>query len=225
MSISPSPFSITSASARCLPVALLFTLLAGCSIGIKGNGIALTESREVDDFEAVQASGVASVTITVGKPKSVSVTIDANLMEYVETTVKNNLLVISTKQAISTSLGLKVEITVPTLNEASVSGVGDIKIVDAAGESLKLRMSGVGSIKATGTVTNVDVSVSGVGDANLVDLKTENVIVSVSGTGGANVFASKSVDAKVSGIGDIIVFGNPEIRNHSESGIGDVEFK
>jgi Putative auto-transporter adhesin, head GIN domain len=225
MSTSKNPFATTSTTARLLLVAFVCTLFAGCSIGIKGSGVSKTESREVADFEGVNASGVASVTITVGLPKSVSVTVDDNLMEYVETTVKDNKLSISTTKSINTSLGLNVEITVPTLNEATVSGVGDIRIVDAASETLKLKVSGVGNIEATGSVTNVDVSVSGVGDADLVELKAENVVVSVSGTGDANVFASKSVDAKVSGVGDIIVYGNPEVRKHNESGVGDVEFK
>ena len=218
-------FSQPSIAACFLLAAFACTLFVGCSIGIQGNGVAATDTREVSDFEGVKASGVASVTITVGQPKSVTVNVDENLMEYVETTVENNQLVISTSKSISPSLGLKVEITVPTLSEASVSGVGDIKVVDAAGESLKLRISGVGSIVAAGTVTNADVSVSGVGDADLTELKAENVVVSVSGTGDANVYASKSVDAKVSGVGDIVVYGNPETRNHSESGVGDVEFK
>lgn len=222
ISHSLSPASIT---VRCLLVALTCILFAGCNIGIQGNGVAATESREVSDFEGVKASGVASVSIRVGQPKSVTVYVDGNLMEYVETTVENNQLIISTSKSIAPSLGFNVEITVPTLNEATVSGVGDIIVADAAGESLKLRVSGVGSIVAAGTVTNVDINVSGVGDADLTELKAENVVVKVSGTGDANVYASKSVDAKVSGVGNIVVYGNPETRNHSESGVGDVEFK
>jgi hypothetical protein len=217
-------FAIGTGRQLLLP-ALACLLIAGCNIGERGNGVKATEVREVGDFEKVAAKGVANVVITVGQPKSVTVTVDENLMELVETEVKDHQLVISTSRSISTGIGLNVEITVPTLTEAGVSGVGDITVNDASGATLQLRVSGAGNIRASGTVGNVEARVSGVGDVELRELNAENVKVSVSGSGGAQVYASKSVDATVSGVGGIDIYGNPEIRKHSTSGVGSITFK
>lgn len=98
-------------------------------------------------------------------------------------------------------------------------------VTGATGDSLDLSVSGVGSLTAIGQVTNADVRVSGVGSANLKQLVAEHVVVRVSGTGDANVHATNSVDAKVSGIGDIVIHGNPQSVNKTTSGIGDVVVK
>lgn len=48
---------------------------------------------------------------------------------------------------------------------------------------------------------------------------------SVSGVGGAKVHATQSVEAKTSGVGGVIVTGEPADRKTETSGIGSVEFK
>ncbi len=213
---------ISGLAVCCLTATVLIT---GCNFGVPGNGVAKIEDRQVDDFDSVSLRGIGSVNITVGEPKSVTVTVDENLMQLLETVVEDGELIIKSRKAIAPRVDLVVNISTPELNAGRVSGVGDMDITGATGDSLDLSVSGVGSLTATGQVTNADVRVSGVGSANLNQLIAENVVVRVSGTGDANVHATSSVDAKVSGIGDIVVHGNPQSVNKSASGIGDVVVK
>ncbi len=198
------------------------TLLAGCNTGLPGNGISKTEDRVVEDFNSVSLRGIGDVTIRVGETQSVSVTVDENLIAMVETTVEDGEMVIQSSRSIAPQVHLRVDITMPALTAARVSGVGDMSIREITGDSVTLTVSGVGSLSATGDVGNADVRVSGVGSANLAGLHADHVVVRVSGTGDATVFARTSVDASVSGIGDIVVHGNPESVIQSASGIGDV---
>ncbi len=210
---------------KLIPVLLLSLIVAGCQLGITGSGVSKTEQRNVEDFDSVSLSGTGDVTIQVGQPKSVEVTLDDNLIGLVETRVENGKLIISAKEMYNTKLGLKVKIGTPNLTAASVSGVGDMTILEATGDELELTVSGVGDITAKGTVKSVKANVSGTGDANLKDLIAETVSVSVSGVGDAKVNATKSVDATASGVGNVEIYGNPADVKRNASGVGSVTIK
>lgn len=110
-------------------------LSTGCSMGIPGNGVLKTESRTVTEFEKVQGSGIGDIEIAFGDETSVEVTTDENLLEYVSTEVVDGTLKLKTTENISTTEGLKFSIVVPKLTEATVSGVGDIRIDQVKGDT------------------------------------------------------------------------------------------
>ncbi|HET7227883.1 MAG TPA: hypothetical protein VFJ55_04515, partial [Chthoniobacterales bacterium] len=69
-------------------VCLLFALV-GCDVGgIRGNGHLITEQRNVEPFINVDAGGAFRIDWRSGPPTA-SVTIDENLMQYVEMEVRN----------------------------------------------------------------------------------------------------------------------------------------
>lgn len=208
-----------------LGVILSASMLTGCSMGIPGNGIAKSETRVVTSFDKIRSSGIGELDIHYGDKNEVVVTVDENLMDYVTTEVEDGVLKLNTTESINTSLGLHFDITVTELSAVSLSGVGDLHLHEVRGDTLKLTISGVGSVEADGQVKDLEVRVSGVGDADLQDLVAENVVVRVSGTGSAEVHADKKVDAKVSGVGGIEVHGDPETRESNSSGLGGVSFK
>jgi len=121
-------------------------------------------------------------------------------------------------------VGLKIQITTPSLDELKLTSVGSMEVTGFAGESLTVNQSGVGSLKVEGRAKSVDLKVSGVGSADLKGLEAETVKVVVSGVGEASVFASESVDASTSAIGEITVHGNPKEQKTKSSGIGEVSF-
>jgi hypothetical protein len=203
----------------------LALFLSGCSVGLKGSGVSKTETREVGSFDSVSHDFVGEVSVRQGEESSVVVTADDNLLPLVETTVDEGVLVIKTKESFSSSLGIRVEVTAPTLKSLVVKGVGSLQAEGLNAESLTVDLSGVGSLKASGKVKKLTANLSGVGGADLNELIAESVTVSVSGVGGAKVHATQSVEAKTSGMGGIIVTGEPVDRKTETSGIGSVEFK
>jgi len=52
-----------------------------------------------------------------------------------------------------------------------------------------------------------------------------SAVLSVSGSGDIDAYVTQSVKARVAGSGDIVVRGNPPIRDHSVAGSGDIKFK
>src|SRR2546423_14903420 len=80
-------------------VGLLFAL-AGCDVGgIRGNGHLVTEQRNVDPFVNVETGGSFHVDWHSGAP-SVSITVDENLMEYVEMEVRDRALHVRTTRSV-----------------------------------------------------------------------------------------------------------------------------
>ncbi|MCU0718696.1 MAG: DUF2807 domain-containing protein [Pirellula sp.] len=179
----------------------------------------------VADFKSVSSEAVGDVNVTIGDSQSVEVTMDDNLLPLLVTEVVDGELKIRTTGSFNTSIGLKVKITTPSLDSIRSSGVGNVKIDGLDSEQFAIGISGVGSVSANGKVQNLNVTVSGVGSADLDELVAENVSVTVSGVGGAEVYASKSVNASTSGVGNIKVLGNPAEKKESKSGIGSIKFE
>ena len=196
--------------------------LAGCNIET-GSGVAVSEDRKVDDFDSVTVSGSSTVTITVGPEKSVKVTCDDNLIEMIKTDVSGGTLHVHSKGSYSTSIGIKVEVTVPKLKEVQASGSSNIEATNVSGPEFAIGVSGAGDVVASGQVDKLNVTVSGSGDATLKGLKAKKANVSVSGAGDAYVHATESINAVASGSGDIEIYGNPADVKKKATGAADIE--
>ncbi len=70
--------------------------LAGCPIdGIDGNGNRVDETRDLERFSTVESKGSLDIAIEQGDDYSAVVSIDSNLIHYVDTHVSDGRLVIS----------------------------------------------------------------------------------------------------------------------------------
>ncbi len=205
-----------------IPVVLLTT---GCGVlrpGIPGSGVNLSEVRQVAPFEEVNLSGFGTVNVQAGQAPSICVSTDDNLISHIETSVINGRLLIRPDGPIRPRTGLQVNVTVPGLTAARVSGAGEMNVLDVAGEQLDLSVSGAGTLTANGLVNHVSTSVSGAGDADLRHLYAVHAKVRISGAGDARVCATESLDVRVSGAGDVVCFGNPKHVDQHISGAGDL---
>jgi hypothetical protein len=93
---------------------------------------------------------------------------------------------------------------------------------DVKAAEIKTKISGAGDVTLKGTAQLLDAAVSGAGDLKASNLEADKVKAKVSGAGNAKIFAKQSIDADVSGAGDIIYKGNPAERNVNISGSGSV---
>jgi hypothetical protein len=159
----------------------------------------------------------------IGEAPSVTVTTDDNLIAHVETRVDNGKLKIEPHGWINPRTGLTIDVTVPDLVAAGISGTGDLNIADVVGEELDLSISGAGSLTASGCVHQLSTSISGAGDADLKNLYAEKASVKISGAGDACVYASESIEARISGAGDVVCYGNPAHIDQKISGVGGLE--
>src|SRR5690242_9487044 len=149
-------------------VALPAVLLSACGgAGLVGSGTAATQARHVAAFSRVELAGSSDVTIQAGAAQSVVVHADDNLLGQVTTRVRAGTLVIGTKGSFTTSSPMTVEIGVPSLEALAISGSGALTASNIQGPRVSVRLAGSGAVRASGTVTRLDVWVGGSGDAQL----------------------------------------------------------
>ena len=103
-----------------------------------------------------------------------------------------------------------------------VSGAAEVEIHDFAGGRFSFKVSGAAELSMNGEVDDLEIRVSGAGDIDTRDLQAKHVKVRLSGAGNANITATESLDAEVSGVGNIDYWGDPEKKHTSVSGLGNI---
>jgi len=186
------------------------------------SGAAATQTRTVASFTGLDLAGSNNVTITVGRPQSVVVHADSNVINHVTTDVVAGTLVIGDTGSVTASGPMSVDVSVPSLTALSLSGSGQISAAGISAPQLTVTISGSGRLSAAGTATRLDATINGSGQADLSRLTARDVQAVVSGSGLIQVTATASLDAAVPGSGTIIYSGNPSQVSTSVTGSGTV---
>jgi hypothetical protein len=205
-------------------------MLGACSFvtissnSVVGSGNVIRERRGVSGFTSVMLLGSAHVEVTFGVLESVNVEADDNIVPLVETVVKNGQLVISNKSnANFTSFNpVRVNVTMKSLKEVTLSGSGNINISEIGGDTLKVNLPGSGSLSVTGSATTVNISLPGSGNIYCNRLIAKSATVALNGSGNIEVFNMQNLDARVRGSGTIHYGGNPAQVSKNISGSGSI---
>jgi hypothetical protein len=187
---------------------------------------AAEQVRSVAPFTTVSNAGPINLTIEVGKAQSLVVRGSDDYLADVQTeVVGSELRIHMPHDAMSGNRhwdDMKVTITVPQLTAFSMSGAGTTTITHASGDSLDVRFSGAGSLKADGSVRNLTLNVGGVGSIDTRELHADTAIVKVGGVGSVKVWAGTRLDASVGGVGSLTYYGDPKTVNTSGGGLGSI---
>jgi hypothetical protein len=204
-------------------LALLGLALTGCSL--RGSGTAMTESRDVETFDAIEVGGAFVVVVHVdpAAAQRVEVSGDDNIVAKVATTVAVGELDIQLEHGmVRPKLPMKVEVWLPSLTGLEASGASNITVEGLHGERFELELSGASESTLQGRVDRFEVDSSGASDLDARELHAKIVELELSGAGDADVFASDRLDAAVSGAGDVHYFGDPKEVKQNVSGAGSI---
>ena len=211
---------------KLLFILMVSIFLVSCKLtGIKGNGDMVSETRNIEEFSKIDVSGNFDVEINVGEPISFKIIAESNLLKFIKTKVKKNTLYIMTKENLRPREDLRILISVPSLDGIECSGVNDIVAQGINSERFEIDLSGAASIHISGNTGYLSIEVSGAADLMAREFITENVRIDVSGAANAEVFATRSCDAEVSGAGYIELYGDAKDVNMDISGAGSLERK
>src|SRR5213079_1138016 len=126
-------------------VGLLFALV-GCDIGgIRGNGRVVSEQRKVDPFVNIETGGAFRVEWHTGAP-SASITVDKNLMQYVEMEVRDRVLHVRTTRSVRPTHSIKLDLTSSALEGASFSGASRLIAHQLSGAKFFLETMGASNV-------------------------------------------------------------------------------
>ncbi|MCF8369232.1 MAG: DUF2807 domain-containing protein [Bacteroidales bacterium] len=194
----------------------------------KGNKNVVTQSREVDSFNAIDLGGAMKAYLEIGEPQSVKIETDENFQEKVKAEVSGNVLRIKTN-SLKNPTKLIAYITAPEIVSVNVSGASDIegksmiegseftlKASGAASADLKLNVkyletevSGAADVHLSGTAETHKLQVSGAGDLSAKTLVSTKAVYSLSGASSASLNVTDNLVGEKSGVASLSVTGNP----------------
>ena len=96
---------------------------------------------------------------------------------------------------------------------ALVKGSGDIDLKNVKATTVMSEVNGSGDINIKGSAQKATLTVNGSGDISAEKLAATNVVATVAGSGDIVCYASRQLDARVSGSGDIKYKGSPSVVN------------
>lgn len=202
-------------------------LLFSCSKAkITGSGTVVTEERNVSDFYSIKVMGSTKVYISQGLSFNVSAKTYQNILPLLQTRVENGVLIIDFKNNSKvTNDNSEVTITMPSISSLTVNGDGSISTLGTYTglNNLSVSLSGGGSININkAAVLNYIINLSDSGAVNSYGVLAENAIVKINGSGNASLSLTGSLNANISGSGNIYYKGNGVQVTSQITGTGKV---
>lgn len=197
------------------------------------------ELNNVSNFSSIRVLGSPDVEYRQSSDSKTTVSIygSDNLVDLLEVSTVNGVLQVNIKKGVKILSGerrLKVIASSPSLDDVdikgsadvylkgtlkgadlnlNITGSGDIDVKNVKATTVKTIVSGSGDVKMKGSTQTAMLTVNGSGDISADKLTATNVVATVSGSGDISCYASKQLDAKASGSGDIEYKGSPSIVN------------
>ncbi len=172
-------------------------------VPIEGSGTITTRTLNIADFDKISSAGVDDVIIKYGAEQYVEVTGHPNIIDRIKTDVHSETWHCELENGTYGDYELTYYITIPSLEEVSTSGTGDVVITDSlTQQNMKIHLEGTGSFLG-------------------YMLSANNCQVDISGAGNCEITVNSSLDVSIDGTGNVYYKGNPNIKDDI-SGTGKV---
>jgi hypothetical protein len=214
---------------------------------IDGKGSITTRTLSLSNFEGIDFAIAGDVIFSQGNDQQVVATGHPNIInDLKKKIVSGNIWVIEFEEECYDKYELTIHITVPNIDDISLSGSGTIIVNDFIDQNnLSLDISGSGdidinsfngsekltvNISGSGSVSGheefldlniLNINFSGSGNYYGYPIKTNDCDIKISGSGNCYVNVSDNLDINISGSGSIYYKGNPTI-NINNSGSGSI---
>jgi hypothetical protein len=213
---------------------------------VVGTGDVVKESRDARDFTGVTSSISGDVELRQSATFKVTVEGQKNILDVLETEVKDGKLKIQFKKGYSVrhQKQLKIYIEAPNFDYLGMAGSGNVRAdgtlkgskldiaLSGSGNfdleqiqygDLKVGIAGAGNVNVGGSAEKAELAISGSGDLKAKDLKVQSARCRISGSGNMSCFVAQELDASISGSGDVRYTGSPASVKKRVSGSGSVE--
>lgn len=212
---------------------------------VDGSGNVTIVEYEVDPFTALELDGVFHVYIRQGNQEKVEVETDDNLHQYVIVENRGKKLVIDTKNKVNfrKKKRMDVFVTIKDLERLKISGVGNVESdgvlelsdlelrvksvgkvnLELVADYLEADINSVGNVILAGKIKKADIENGGVGKLAAYDLENEVLDIRSSGVGKTEVYASREIAIKSTGVGNVFYKGDAVVTKLNIRGVGRVK--
>lgn len=227
-----SSFIKTTIMNKVIFFSMVIFLLAGKAIHgqsgshgyIKGEGGIVKQEISLGPVQGINLGISGDVVLTPGNTQKIVIEGQQNIIDNIRREIKDGTWKIYFVQNVKEAKPVTIYITLPTIEDVSLSGSGSIRSagkftgldgldiavagsgsihLDFDAKETDLHLSGSGEIKLAGTTKTLDVAISGSGDVHAIDLKSSECDVHISGSGNAKVQVHGDLETHISGSGDV----------------------
>ena len=219
-------------------------LLAALLLGAAAPSHAAERDFPNAGFDKVDLAAAARVDVHVGGRFAIHASGDPKWLDLLNIRVVQGTLIIgwiSGQNHIHTRDPIHIQVTMPRISGAILSGAGIVAIdrvespdfaatLGGAGtidvpslhtDRARFEMSGAGKITAAGSAGSVDAHVRGFGSIELAGLVARAGRFNMAGTGSIRARVDGPADATMNGVGSIDVVGSPRCTVHKH-GLGSI---
>lgn len=203
---------------------------------------AQSSTRNLRGFDSIDLRMSADVILTQDARYSVRIDAPQRNLRQIQTTVRNQTLIIDARGNISTyNEPIRIYVSAPHFNNINLSSSGNIKLDALRENHLNLNLSGSGDIQLNqvqlrtaylsisgsgnvdilGSASFFDISLSGSGNVEARDFRVDSGKIAIAGSGNVNIAAHRNLNVTIAGSGNVGYTGNPRIQQ-SIHGSGEV---
>ena len=228
------------------PVTAVFFAIPGCDYVdgpcIKGEGQAVNQEIEVENFTAINLGMAGEVVIYKGPVQKIEIEGQQNIINLINKQVSGGVWTITPVECVSSYENLRIVVTVPVISTISLTGSGSVSVEDSfeeedvdlllpgsgtiffrgTTETLDTRLSGSGTITLQGATANLDALLSGSGSISAFEMVATDAKVTVSGSGKVEVNFVDSLVAMITGSGNVYYIGDDSLVDQDTPGSGVV---
>jgi hypothetical protein len=229
-------------------VAAVATVIAlrGWPGGLVGSGNLETEAYDFTDFTHVEIGSAFEFEIQQSSSYEISITVDDNVMDYVQVSQVGQTLKIGLGRFGPIGLvTLRASVAMPQLSALTVSGAtrgtvsgfssaedldigvsGASRVTgDITAGNVDFEISGASTIQLEGSANDMDATASGASHLNLDDFIVNNADVNLSGASSGTVNLDGRLDADLSGASNLWYIGEPMMGDIDTSGASTISQK
>jgi hypothetical protein len=199
---------------------------------VKPSGVVAKRTYDVKGFTKVDLRGPDDIDVKNGAQFAVVAEGDSAVLDDLEVQVVDGTLKVGRKNRSGFSFsshddgGVKVHVTLPTLNAASVSGSGNMTVDKAEGDfkgaiagsgnldiaalsatDADLSIAGSGDLSVGGNAARLNASIAGSGDIDAGKLTATGASISIVGSGSMRGVVKGGASVSIAGSGDVDLTG------------------
>jgi hypothetical protein len=207
----PATKTATSPTASSLDVVTghVFRGPGSQDVDVIGNGAPAKEAREVSEFSYLDCCADCDVIVELGKPLSLSVSADSNLLDRIETKHSGYTLDICFAGKLHPTGRITVQLCCPHLPEVVLSNGAHLMVSNANEDKTRLVLFESTSAVIVGRADTLDAEVSDSANLDARQLFARNASISLMGSGTASINVSTQLNVTIRDSGDLFYRGNP----------------
>lgn len=185
-----------------------------------GEDILINDIRKVKSFKKISVNGNFEISLICQKQQLINIQGDSNIIPFIKTYVDKDVLNIVTEKKYNEYQPLKIQINNPDITSIKMQGSSKLNAQQVKNQEILIHTKGNSILNIKGQSKKLFLEAEGSGYIDTKNLKAEEVKVNLKGFSMIDVFASKSLDATISGFGKINYYGNPKNVKKNISGTG-----